>query len=510
MTGRPFLLLSLFGAAAMAAPPTIDSVLPAGGKIGTEVDVAFAGKAAPWPCEFWSSDPGVTFVADEKKERVGKIKLDPKVKPGPVWIRFLNAEGASEPRLFYAGKLPEIAEDEKAEHGAVLEPLEIKESLPVVMNGRLLKRNEADFYSVTLKKGQTLHVGLDGYALRSPLDPMLQIYDAKGARLVLQHDGSTNLDPRVAFPVPADGKYIVGVLGTTHPASANVNLQGTSSCVYRLHLATDRNSLPPHFSPQEVKKKAPVSEARPAPVEVVASLEKKNTPERIAVTAKKGESLLVKVDAFALGFETDPVLRIFKPDGVLLRETDDVKPTRDAEYLWKVSADGDYGIEVADRFGRAGESFGYRLTVAPPQPEFSATVDKHSYVVKAGASADIKVSFKRLHGHKAPLELAIEGAKNVEVELPKEIPEKSGDVTIKLKAKDDAQAFSGPLQIKIVEPGADGKGSVEKRVPFSLQDSAARGPFLRDEIDDIWLTVTPKPKPKPEEKKPDPKKEAKK
>ena len=499
-----FILLFFASLFSRAAAPKIDAIYPAGGKIGTEIDVVFVGKCDPWPCEFWASDSGVKFVPDEKKERVGKIVLDKKTKPGPFWFRFLNAEGTSEPRLFFAGTLPEVVEDAKLEHGAVLEGQPVTEKLPLVVNGRLEKKNEADFFKMTAKKGDVLHLALDGYSLRSPIDPMLHVYDADGARLALQHDGPVNLDPRLKFPIPADGEYTIGVLAIGHPTNANVFLQGSTASVYRLHLALNEKALPAHLKPAPLPVSPQVNAPYTAPFEVVSVLEKPRTPNRVTVSAKKGDSFLAKVEAFSLGFETDPVLRIFKPDGALIRETDDVKPNRDSEYLVKISADGEYGIEVADRYGRAGENLKYRLTVGERKTDFTVTADKHSYAVKAGETVEVKLKIARINGHVVPLELVVPKIPGIDVELPKEIPNKTADVIIKLKAKADAKAFNKSIQIKLRESEGDAK--LVKTIDFSLQDATARGPFLIDEISDLWLTVIPKPAPKKEEK-PDDKKE---
>ena len=485
-TGRQFIIfatLAVFFGAASAAPPTIDAAFPAGGKIGTEIPVTFVGKAQPWPATFWASDSAVKFVPDEEKERVGKFVLDPKAKPGPVWFRFFNNEGTSEPRLFFVGNLSEISEHTEADHQSVSTGQKIKPAFPLVINGQLKVKNEADFFTVTLRKSQPVFLALDGYSLRSPIDPMLHIYDSDGARIELKHDGPTNLDPRLKFTPPKDGTYTIGVLAIGHPANANVYLQGSTACVYRLYIATDEKSLPSHFRPE---------------TQNVTFLDKSHTPNLTTFPAKKGDRLLAKVEAFSLGFATDPVLRILKPDGSLLRETDDVKPTLDAEYLWKVSADGDYKIEVADRFGRAGKDIGYRLTIEPPVPGFTAFADKHSYIVKAGETTDVKIKITRLHGHTEKLAIKPPKIEGIEFELP-EIPDKSGDVTVKIKPKKEAKAFSGPIRFSI----SKGEKKTETIVPFTFQDTAARGPFLLDEIEDLWLTVTVEKPKEAEDKKKD-------
>ncbi|NNE93163.1 MAG: hypothetical protein HKN23_16085 [Verrucomicrobiales bacterium] len=481
-----------------AAPPTLDYFYPAGGKVGTEVEVTFAGKMDPWPAKAWSSNSEVTFVADEKTKGKFTAKISAKAKPGPVLVRVHNPEGVSPARIFVVGSAAEISEDAKEKHSALSTSQKLEQPMPLTVNGKVAGRNEVDFYTVSLKKGQTLHALVDGYAIKSLMDPMLHLYGPNGGRIRVAHDGPVNLDPRFSFPVPAEGDYSVGVAAIGHPPNANVHLHGANSAVYRLYLATDPKSIPAHLQPVSDPDSPKPAEGKPLapPFEFVSTLTKQHTPERIAIATKKGDKFRVKVEAFTLGFATDPVLRIFKPDGVLLREIDDVKPNRDAEYPLAISLEGDWSIEVADRFGRAGGDIRYRLSVQPQVPDFSATTDKADYVVEAGGEAEAKVTVTRVFGDTATLKIEVKGLPaGVETEIA-EVPEKTGPVSVKLKAKPDTKPFSGPIQFVVSEP--EGEEKRERVAVFSFQDKDARGPYLIDEVTDLWLTVTAKAEEKKE------------
>jgi hypothetical protein len=84
-----------------------------------------------------------------------------------------------------------------------------------------------------------------------------------------------------------------------------------------------------------------------------------------------------------------------------------------------------------------------------------------------------------------------------------EVPEKGGEVVLKLEAKADALAFSGPLGVLFKEEKAEG-AKLEKSAVFTFKDDNYRGPYALDEIVTFWLALPPK---KEEPKKEEPKKE---
>ncbi len=492
-----------------AAPPTLDAIFPAGGKAGSEVEVTFVGKIEPWPGKLWFSEKGFQFTPDpdEKKKGKGKLKIPAGLKTNAVLIRAYNEEGASEPAIFAIGDKTEILEEEKdgssVGKATALDPAKF----PLVVNGRLEKSHELDSWKIPLNKGQKIYAFLDGYALRSPVDPSLHIYDSVGNRLDLIHDGSVNLDPRMQFEAPAKGDYILSIAGFAHPPAATIYYTGSSKSTYRLHLATDLKQLPAHFSADDIGKDGEKEKAT-APLSISGTLAKESEKDTVILSAKKGDSWLIKAEAFVLGFPTDPVLTIFKPDGASLKEIDDVKPNRDSEYLWKVAADGEYKIQVRDRLGRGGPDFRYRLKINKPVPDFKSIVEKSNYVVKQGEEISIKVTLTREYSHKTPLTLRIDPLpKGLKLTPPEKIPEKSGDITLKLKADDKAPAFSGPVKFLLKEQAEDKSKGNERITEFSFQDDKARGPYLINETETIWLTIPPKKK---EEKKKDGAKDEKK
>ncbi len=93
--------------------------------------------------------------------------------------------------------------------------------LPLAFNGIIEKPGDADHFRFSAKKGQTLEVECYAKRVRSELDPVMQLFDASGKKILENDDGgkiTQNADAEVRgadsyfrFKVPADGEYVLRV-----------------------------------------------------------------------------------------------------------------------------------------------------------------------------------------------------------------------------------------------------------------------------------------------------------
>lgn len=497
-----------------AAPPTFDAIFPAGGQIGTELDVAIVSKVTKWPPKIWCSSDKVVFEPLEKSNQI-KVKIAADAEPGPCLVRLADPEGASPVRIFVVGTQPEIAEETANDN---LDSAQAIESLPALINGRLEKADDSDFFRVRLKKDQQLRARLDGYSLRSMIDPFLHLYGPDGNRIHLASEFQ-NRDARFAVKAPADGDYVVRIDALGHIPNANVTFAGSGAMVYRLELTTGESAIPVP-RPEPTAKESGSEQTVAAPIRLAGVLSQPKEVDRYKWTAKKGDRVLVRVEAQRLQFAGDPVLRINRPDGVSPLEVDDVKPYVDPERLFAAPLDGDYLFEVWDRVRRGGPEFRYHLVLEEPQPDFNATANADSYILKAGETVDLTIKFARLNGHTLPIKVEIDGLPEGVSFEPATAPEKAGNIVVKLAATEEAAAANGPITIKLVETEpelaeeekpAAAEAPAEPAPPFEPQtrvvpfsyllDATARGEYLINENADLWLTVIPKPP--PDEKKED-------
>ena len=82
---------------------------------------------------------------------------------------------------------------------------------PVGISGVISDPADVDCFSFAAKKGQPLVVKILARSLGSPIDPVLDVYDATGKRLQNVDDKGDNRDPEITWNPPADGQYQVRV-----------------------------------------------------------------------------------------------------------------------------------------------------------------------------------------------------------------------------------------------------------------------------------------------------------
>jgi len=486
-------LIALFFAAvpwfAAAAPPSLDSAFPPGGRQGGECDLTLSGKLDPWPCAIWFSEKGITFVPDPKKPGSGKLKIAASVPVGPVLMRAFNAEGASAPLIFIVGDQTELLEEEKDNSTlAAAMPLD-RAKLPFVINGTLSTGGELDAFRIALEKGETLHVRVEAYGLRSMVDPAVHIHSPSGHRLALAHDGPTNLDPLLSFTAEDRGEYLVSLAGFSHPPAASVAYTGAKNAHYRLSLALKQEQIPARLRPAGIGPDAPTPDLIPGKP-LVATLKEKGKPNRHPVTVKKGDKLLLRVEGRTLGFPIDPVLRILQPNGSEIRREDDTNRSPDPESLWTVAADGVHMIEVSDRYGRAGSEMRYRLSAGPASPDFLVSMDKAQATLERGKPLEWKATVTRIRGHTGELTLALSGLPGgITLKGPTQIAETGTEAVLRLEAAPDAPGFSGPIRVLVREK--KGEHPMERIAAFSLKNENQRGPYALDEVKNLWLTLPP-------------------
>ena len=156
----------------------VDAIFPVGGQRGESVAVELIGKVSEEGLQFWASDPGITFGD-------GKLTLSEDCPLGAHWLRFYNVEGSALPQLFMVGTSQAAFEVEPnntiagANKVALMGVVESDEYQIILessmLDGRLEKSGDVDFYAVNLKEGVTLTAEAYAYRLDSPIDPLIRL-----------------------------------------------------------------------------------------------------------------------------------------------------------------------------------------------------------------------------------------------------------------------------------------------------------------------------------------------
>lgn len=166
--------------------PRPTGVYPAGGKLGEEIEVTFLG------------DPSGEFqqkfqLPAQKVEEYGLV-------PGS------GADLAPSPNPFRLFEHANVLEQEPNDAFAEATSAE----LPLAFNGIISHEGDVDFFKFQAKQGQVYEVECYSRRIRSPLDAVVNLYNAQGGGIT-GNDDSRGLDSYFRFSVPADGEYFLRV-----------------------------------------------------------------------------------------------------------------------------------------------------------------------------------------------------------------------------------------------------------------------------------------------------------
>jgi hypothetical protein len=528
--------------AALAAPPELKHLYPAGGQQGTNVAVTI-GKTDTWP-NIWIDSPAIKFTPTPILGTYN-VEISADAPVGPHLVRAWNAEGASAPRFFIVSHEPELLSSEP--NDSPTSP-QLVTSLPATLSGRLDKSGDVDSYSVRLRKGETLVSWVEAYVLASTFDGLLRITDSQGRVLAFNHDYRT-LDPLLAWTAPDDGTFLVQGMGCAHPPHSSVPLTGGEGCVYRLHLTSDplvRFTIPamvqagtrttlrligwniptsnlecdasqllagstwsPSHGPVfleplhitefpesvETEQEAEPPQVLSVPSAVTGRISSARQEDRYTFNVVKGQAYEVKVTAAAFGSPLDAWLRIENPEHKEVAKNDDAKG-RDPQITWTPSMGGPFTVTIGSVTHRGGDDYLYRLGITEPSPNAVASVASHSAAVTAGKSADLKVTIKRTNGFKSRLQLTAKNLPNGISAPPVEVPEKDGEVTVKLTAEPTAIPAGQPFSLALKEIEGIKEYPVRYALAATSEDNGVPQGFadlVIDSTEELWLTVLPAP-----------------
>jgi hypothetical protein len=166
--------------------PRPTAVMPAGGKLGEEVEVRFLG------------DPLGDIRQKVKlpktyQERFGVFAQDAGgIAPSPNWFR-----------LSEYGNVIEAEPNDTHQQATPFTP-------PIALNGVISKPGDVDCFRFKAKKGQTFDVNCYARRLGSPLDSVLVIANFGGGAIAA-NDDTNGPDSYLRFTAPEDKEYVVSV-----------------------------------------------------------------------------------------------------------------------------------------------------------------------------------------------------------------------------------------------------------------------------------------------------------
>lgn len=519
-----FILLScqmLFAASALSAPPAVTYLYPAGAQQGTTVEVTAAGLTDAG-AKVWVSGKGVSAESAKGKLKVSVAK---DAVPGVYWLRAHNADGASGPRPFIVGALPEVAEKEPNDDFKKPQLIEVPSA---VVNGKLEKSGDVDCFAVQLKKGQTLIASLEAHdTLRSPIDAMMQVLSGDGFVLDENND-FRGLDPQIAFTAKKDGTYVVRVYAFPAQPDASIRYFGSDASVYRLTLTTgpfadfavplavtkganavgaegwnltpEARKLALHTGADPLATAFAAGLANPVRVRVephptfgkadeplkppfsaTGRIDKAGAKIAFAIGAKKGQPLSLQVESRSLGLAVNPVLTVLDGDMKQLARAEPAKLNGDTALAFTPPADGTYHAQVEDLYRGSSPRHAFLLRVLS-EPDYDLTVAADRFTVVPGKPTLIPVKVNRKIGFAKPVEVRAEGLP-ADVKAEVAAPAKPDPNTVTLSLTSDTP-FAGPFRLV---------GTV-KDEPALSRTATFTAPDFERPTPDLWLTVTAPPK----------------
>ena len=193
-------------------------LFPAGGQVGSTVDVGAQGPDLDDPIRLQFSHPGITSLSHDGTQF--KVAIASNVPPGTYEARFVGRFGLSNPRRFVVGSLPQrLVSPTNWSQGTATEL-----AVNSTCFGKIEARSIA-WFKFTAKKNQRLWLECLVDSIDSRLEPTLLLSDGDGREWEHSRAGKV-LD----LVVPADGTYLLQL--------ADLLYRGGDDYTYRLTLSS--------------------------------------------------------------------------------------------------------------------------------------------------------------------------------------------------------------------------------------------------------------------------------
>jgi hypothetical protein len=254
--------------------------------------------------------------------------------------------------------------------------------IPVTVNGRIAERGAENRYRFAARKGEQLVLEVNARRMGSDLDSYLEVLDAQGKpieRAVVRPVWETNVTLR---DHDSAGRGIRIAAWSGMKAGDFVMAGSEILKVEALPLSPDADTVFEGFGGQRL------------------------TYFDTSAEAHAIDSAVYQVQILPPGSKPSPN---GLPVARLYYRNDDGGPGfgRDSVVHFTPPADGEYVARIGDVQGLGGDTYGYRLTVRRPKPDFRLTVTPRNPNVPVGGSVPITVTALRMDGFDGPIEVAL-------------------------------------------------------------------------------------------------------
>lgn len=269
--------------------PRLAAVHPPGGRQGSTVEVALVGADLDDVGRLVFSHPGIT--AAPVLQPAGEFDPEPRPVPGKMLVTIAadvppgvhdvfaaGRFGASNPRAFAVGTLPEVAK-----RGAIDTPAA---ALAIPLDANVSARAQAgvaDHYAVALAAGQRLHVEAWAKRLDSRMTALIEVLDPEGREIAVERGFDAD-DPAVDLVAAAAGRHVVRV--------HDLHLSGGDEFFYRLAVTTGpvvEGVFPPAAVPGAAARLTVIGRGLPGGSPALGAAGKAGAVEQVQVDARLGD-----------------------------------------------------------------------------------------------------------------------------------------------------------------------------------------------------------------------------
>jgi len=413
-----------------AASPDLQSTVPRGGQVGTEIKVEFTGLRLEDAEEVVFHGEGITFKdltpVDARKVEATLV-IAPDAPLGEHHLRLRCRSGTSYATNFWVSQFPQVAEERPNQ--SFDEPQVIPMNVTVEGRSRV---EEASYFQVSAKKGERLSVEVEGLRLNPGrgnirMDPFVVVYTEKREELAVADGSALNRqDSVLSIEVPEDGDYVIEIrdaayqgtggfrahignfprpTGVFPPAvepgsETEFTLIGDVKGDYTARATAPKSTAEDFFAVfgerdgfrppsgnrvrlsalRSVNKEGPsdsfenATDGGEGPVAFNGILEQAGEANFFKFTAKKDQRFRIISYAERLGSPLDTVVTVYAENRRSLGSNDDADGWKDSRVDFQAPEDGDYYIRIADMLGRGGKDFVYRIETEPYTPAIDVTM----------------------------------------------------------------------------------------------------------------------------------------
>ena len=444
----------------IGAFPRPTAVYPLGGKAGETLTLRFFSEATG---EF--TQPVKLPATPEEKFGVF-AELDGLPAPSPNWIRVSDFPNVLE-----------ASPNQDREHATATDLLP-----PLALNGVISQKGEEDWFRFPATKGVALDVSVYARRLGSPLDSVLEVFDAKG-RSLAANDDAVGADSALKFTPPETTNYFVRIRDTLGHGGPRLMSYRVEVTPVAPHLAVKI----PEVARNDTQSRQFIAVPRGNRFATLISAKRANFGGELVFGAEglppgvtlQADRMAANIDAMPLVFEAAPDApiggRLLDLTATWTNGTSKVtgKFHQDIELVQGPNNTTYYGTSV-DKLC---------VAVTREAPFKLAIVDPKVPLVQAG-SMRLEIAAEREPGFDEPIEVQmVWNPPGVSSQPEATIPKGATNVFYQLNAGGGAEIRSWKIAVLGHATVAGGQMYVSSQ----LADLEVAAPFLTGKIETLWV-----------------------